>query len=327
MTFAYKSAKPLSIWVNALLLISFVLFILNILIILLEMNIVSEAMGGKYAEETDLWIFPIQIALQTACYVALVIGFLSYLVWKYKAYKNLNSFIFPPVRYRPGWAVATYFIPIAWYFLPYKIMKELWINSDPRFENLDEKEVMRILNKPSNLLRVWWASFLLFSFIGFAVPELTPDPELGELLNYYKVNVADQSATILMIVFTIVVIRKVSNRQEGRFEALYLRAQEQYRAEESQYSDTFDSSANEIDEDEVNYDYLPDHDREIIYGRVLGLKGQVSKSEITKRYHELMDKYHPDKVSHLGEEFQCMAEKKAKLINCAYAYFRQKYGL
>jgi len=63
------------------------------------------------------------------------------------------------------------------------------------------------------------------------------------------------------------------------------------------------------------------------YGSILELSGKLSKAEITKRYKELIAKYHPDKVQHLGTEFQLMAEQKAKQINEAYEFFRNKYFL
>ena len=62
------------------------------------------------------------------------------------------------------------------------------------------------------------------------------------------------------------------------------------------------------------------------YGRVLNLKGKVTTENIKASYRELMSKYHPDKVQHLGEEFQEIARKKTKEINVAYEYFRNKYN-
>jgi DnaJ-class molecular chaperone len=57
------------------------------------------------------------------------------------------------------------------------------------------------------------------------------------------------------------------------------------------------------------------------------LKGNVSEDEIKKKYRELMSQYHPDKVQHLGREFQQMAEEKTKEIQKAYDYFRQDYNI
>jgi DnaJ like chaperone protein len=51
---------------------------------------------------------------------------------------------------------------------------------------------------------------------------------------------------------------------------------------------------------------------------VLGVSRGASKEEIRHAYRELANKYHPDKVAHLGEEFQKLAEKRFKEIQEAY---------
>ena len=63
------------------------------------------------------------------------------------------------------------------------------------------------------------------------------------------------------------------------------------------------------------------------YGAVLGLSGRMERSDIKRRYRELVVQYHPDKVVHLGPKLRVAAEKEMKDINEAYAYFREKYGL
>ncbi|MCP3874440.1 MAG: DnaJ domain-containing protein, partial [Desulfobacteraceae bacterium] len=45
---------------------------------------------------------------------------------------------------------------------------------------------------------------------------------------------------------------------------------------------------------------------------------------IKKSYRKLSMKYHPDKVSHLGDEFKKVAEEKMKDINAAYDYFKKQ---
>lgn len=66
--------------------------------------------------------------------------------------------------------------------------------------------------------------------------------------------------------------------------------------------------------------------REEEYYEVLGLEPGASFEEIKKAYRELSQKYHPDKVSNLGEEFKKVAEEKMKEINGAYQYFKEKYN-
>jgi DnaJ domain/Protein of unknown function (DUF1232) len=51
---------------------------------------------------------------------------------------------------------------------------------------------------------------------------------------------------------------------------------------------------------------------------VLGLDPNATSEEIRAAYRRLVNQYHPDKVSHLGEEFRVLAEQKFKEIQEAY---------
>jgi len=51
---------------------------------------------------------------------------------------------------------------------------------------------------------------------------------------------------------------------------------------------------------------------------ILGLKKNASQTEIKRAYKQLVNKYHPDKVAYLGDEFQALAEKRFKEIQLAY---------
>ena len=54
-------------------------------------------------------------------------------------------------------------------------------------------------------------------------------------------------------------------------------------------------------------------------------EGQVlNKSELKKRYFELLKMNHPDKVASLGNDFKVLAEKKTKAINSAYDELKKK---
>lgn len=51
---------------------------------------------------------------------------------------------------------------------------------------------------------------------------------------------------------------------------------------------------------------------------ILGIEKGASPEEIKSAYRRLVNQYHPDKVTHLGEEFRDLAEKKFKEIQNAY---------
>lgn len=51
---------------------------------------------------------------------------------------------------------------------------------------------------------------------------------------------------------------------------------------------------------------------------ILGVRSNASKKEIQAAYKEAIKKYHPDKVSHLGDEFATLANEKFVEIQNAY---------
>lgn len=61
--------------------------------------------------------------------------------------------------------------------------------------------------------------------------------------------------------------------------------------------------------------------------QILEVTPQASDEEVKKAYRQMAARFHPDKVSHLGPEFQKMAEEKFKAINKAYQEVRTQRGI
>jgi DnaJ like chaperone protein len=57
---------------------------------------------------------------------------------------------------------------------------------------------------------------------------------------------------------------------------------------------------------------------------VLGVSPRASQKEIKAAYRKLANKYHPDKVHHLGDEFKKLAEERFKEIEAAYRVLSKK---
>ena len=49
--------------------------------------------------------------------------------------------------------------------------------------------------------------------------------------------------------------------------------------------------------------------------KILEINSDATDSELKKAYRKMAVKYHPDKVQHLGRDFQQMAEDKFKILN------------
>ena len=52
--------------------------------------------------------------------------------------------------------------------------------------------------------------------------------------------------------------------------------------------------------------------------QVLGVERGATAGEVKAAYRRLASQYHPDKLSHLGEEFKMLAERRFKEIQEAY---------
>jgi DnaJ like chaperone protein len=57
---------------------------------------------------------------------------------------------------------------------------------------------------------------------------------------------------------------------------------------------------------------------------VLGIEQDASQDKIKDVYRKMAKQYHPDKVAHLGKEFQEIAEKRFKEIQKAYEMLKEK---
>ncbi|HFS67317.1 MAG TPA: molecular chaperone DjiA [Flavobacteriia bacterium] len=61
--------------------------------------------------------------------------------------------------------------------------------------------------------------------------------------------------------------------------------------------------------------------------KVLEIKETATVTEIKIAYRNMVKKYHPDKVRHLGEEHQKAAEEKFKQVQKAYELIQKERGL
>ena len=60
--------------------------------------------------------------------------------------------------------------------------------------------------------------------------------------------------------------------------------------------------------------------------RILEVDPQADDETVKKAYRRMANRYHPDKVSHLGPEFLVVAEEKFKAINQAYQQIKEERG-
>ncbi|MCX6301804.1 MAG: TerB family tellurite resistance protein [Bacteroidia bacterium] len=70
--------------------------------------------------------------------------------------------------------------------------------------------------------------------------------------------------------------------------------------------------------------YIPETDSSY---KILEIDRLASNDEVKKAYRRMAIKYHPDKVSHLGEEFKKAADEKFKKVNEAYEKIKKERNM
>tara|TARA_B110000116_G_C16731820_1_gene534104 strand:- start:238 stop:948 length:711 start_codon:yes stop_codon:yes gene_type:complete len=60
---------------------------------------------------------------------------------------------------------------------------------------------------------------------------------------------------------------------------------------------------------------------------VLGVSKESSDIEIKKAYRKMANKYHPDKVVHLGDDFKDIAQEKFKSVSTAYNKIKKERNI
>ena len=78
------------------------------------------------------------------------------------------------------------------------------------------------------------------------------------------------------------------------------------------------------DRESVKYMFIPRTDSAYI---ILEISPEASNEELKKAYRKMAIKYHPDKVSHLGADFQKVANEKFKKVNEAYNNIKKERNI
>lgn len=143
-----------------------------------------------------------------------------FLVWLFRAYRNLTALGAEPLRFSDVWAIAGWFVPVMALFRPKQIMNDTWRASDPalapRPRQIDWEQAV-----PPGILAWWWGLFLVGGWLdGFGLRKLGDWATISEARTGMWVVLAGTAALSAAAVLAIVIVGRITARQRERAERL-----------------------------------------------------------------------------------------------------------
>jgi hypothetical protein len=165
------------------------------------------------ATDTDRTFLLAGAAISLVVILVLVYTAVVFIVWLYRARKNLVTWGIQGLGWGPGWAIGGWFIPLANLVIPKLVVDTVWSGSRlPHTEH--------VARRSSNaLIWSWWLCFLVGNFTTnmAARKQFTQDDTVAEIVGY---NTPSTVLMLLAAVLAIVLVRRVTRMQEQRQVAL-----------------------------------------------------------------------------------------------------------
>ena len=214
----YQSPRSRANWTVLLLVATCIVHALHMVVTFDVLELVGQSEAGQFVSsaEFDNALFGLDSMsfLVSVAYISTVVLFL---MWLYRASRNLQPLGSYDQRFSPGWAVGWWFIPIMWFFRPYQVVAEVWRGSNP--DVLSDVDWKR--GSVSAVLGWWWGLWIVqnlsgsaggysFGFAGIFDWDLTPSS--GAL----QLDLFTSALTILAGVLAILVVLQITRRQEEK---------------------------------------------------------------------------------------------------------------
>jgi heme/copper-type cytochrome/quinol oxidase subunit 2 len=215
----YKSISSSSRWVQIIFAISVILALAAVISGFLQSQLLNEILnGGTITEAAASANDAREGTIGIIQSVVLILGIIVFLMWVYRASKNLHSLEKPRLKYSPGWAVGWFFVPFASLFQPYKAVAEVYKASNPEIDpNLLDVEDL----KTPGIVKWWWAFFLISNFLGNIASRLVLHGDtVNDLLTSTYAYLVSDAFDIIGLFVTIMMVRQISQSQEIKFQKL-----------------------------------------------------------------------------------------------------------
>ena len=201
----FREFRTHQIWATATLAIVIVVDAIAILFDLMEFSLLKRIERGtgftlQEAMASDQRQRAMGI-LQLALYVTTGIAFIA---WFHRSYRNVTALNPEAARYRTGWAIGGWFVPLLNLIRPKQIADDMW------------RGTTSLPEKVNPLLHWWWGLFLAQWLLGGVIANLSSSAEtLEELTTSSSFLIAADVSSLAAGILAILVVVELSRRIRG----------------------------------------------------------------------------------------------------------------
>ncbi len=207
--FDFRDPAPLTQWVRALLIVSFLIDLVATGSGVMELSLLRAIEGGTIAGDIDSLAESNdtrQQAIGVVQFVIYIVTGITFLVWIHRANRNARALGAEGMQFTPGWSVGWYFVPIMSLWKPFQAMREIWQASA-------EPGNWRAVQAPP-LLGWWWALYLGNQILNQAAYHLSDKVDsMDSALTASFVMTASSISGMPLDVIGILLVTKIAANQ------------------------------------------------------------------------------------------------------------------
>jgi hypothetical protein len=228
----YQSAHTRAIFAMALLGIAMFMGLLDIYSNWLQYNLLDQIKHGKQFLPATLEANDTRhAAIVGGELIVFVLTAIAFLMWTYRAYKNLPALGAHNLEQSPGWAVGWYFVPFANLIKPYYVMVEIVRHSNPEGIGVNARA-----SSTANVGR-WWAAYIISGIVGWiagtTLSSGAASHSIDSMMTGVGIGMVGKAINIVAALLAILLIARVDKEQEQRFQVVTSQVTDQASAAHS----------------------------------------------------------------------------------------------
>lgn len=178
-----------------------------------QLELIGRLAAGANVPEADIDASDTRQSLIVFGQLALaIVTAIVAFMWVHAANRAARELGAGEMQFTPGWAVGWFFVPIANFFQPYRVVNELWKASDPERPRSDSTAWKHAPSPP--LIAGWWIALIVEGVLSRVI-SIAGDDTIEELQRLTQLYIAADALGILTAFLAIQVVRGIDRRQQA----------------------------------------------------------------------------------------------------------------